>query len=260
MKALVDWNGQQLIVDFSRPKSLSIPLDPEAEHPKFFSEQPATARPLSRGEFVGDMTRGASCNAHVIEFSPHSHGTHTECIGHVRPERDAVTERIDQRPSLMRLMTVQPENRDGRREVPRAALDAIAGFDGTALALRTLPNAESKQWRDYDHDPDFPVPTANAMAFLCGLPLAHLLLDVPSLDRPESKGLGNHAAWWGLRDDVPCGVDHPEARSLTEMIYVPDEIPDGDYWLHLELAHFICDAVPSRPVIFPVQRGGGSSS
>ena len=42
-------------------------------------------------------------------------------------------------------------------------------------------------------------------------------------------------------------------RSLTEMIYVPDGIPDGLYWLHLELAPLVSDATPSRPVLYPLE-------
>ena len=34
------------------------------------------------------------------------------------------------------------------------------------------------------------------------------------------------------------------------MIYVPDEVLDGDYLLELQVPHFINDAAPSRPVLY----------
>jgi hypothetical protein len=37
------------------------------------------------------------------------------------------------------------------------------------------------------------------------------------------------------------------------MIYVPDDIIDGDYWLDLQLSPIVSDAVPSRPIIYPAQ-------
>ena len=38
--------------------------------------------------------------------------------------------------------------------------------------------------------------------------------------------------------------------SITEMIYVPDEIEDGTYLLELQFAPFENDASPSRPVLY----------
>ena len=37
---------------------------------------------------------------------------------------------------------------------------------------------------------------------------------------------------------------------MTELIYVPEEIPDGRYLLNLQIADFTSDAAPSRPVLF----------
>ena len=59
--------------------------------------------------------------------------------------------------------------------------------------------------------------------------------------------------WWGKNASVVPGVPQPAMRSVTEMIFVPDDIPDGLYWLDLQLAPFVSDAVPSRPIIYPVQ-------
>lgn len=245
----VSWHA-----DFSRGRSLAISFDPGGRHPNFFAEAGVQSRPLRRGQFVGDISCGGSCNAEVIEFSTHSHGTHTECIGHILPDRQAVIGTIDEAPTLMRLITIAAESLDEGGFIPATALGALADFEGGALALRTLPNGPDKQWRNYDEAPAFPVLSREAMEKLCESALMHLLLDTPSADHPESQGLENHATWWGLYARVQPGVPDPAARSITEMIYVPEDIADDDYWLDLQLAPIVSDAVPSRPVIYPVTR------
>ena len=38
--------------------------------------------------------------------------------------------------------------------------------------------------------------------------------------------------------------------TVTEMIFVPNEVHDGDYLLELQLPRFMNDAAPSRPVLY----------
>jgi hypothetical protein len=42
-------------------------------------------------------------------------------------------------------------------------------------------------------------------------------------------------------------------RTVTELIYAPDPIPDGHYLLNLQVAPLLADAAPSRPVLYPVR-------
>jgi hypothetical protein len=44
-----------------------------------------------------------------------------------------------------------------------------------------------------------------------------------------------------------------ERRSVTELVYVPNDLQDGHYWLQLELAPVCSDATPSRPVLYPLE-------
>ena len=39
-------------------------------------------------------------------------------------------------------------------------------------------------------------------------------------------------------------------KTITEMIYVPNIIEDGIYMLNLQIAAFVSDATPSRPIIY----------
>ena len=43
-----------------------------------------------------------------------------------------------------------------------------------------------------------------------------------------------------------------QEKTITEMIYVPNEISDGLYVLNLQIAPFENDASPSKPVLYKV--------
>jgi arylformamidase len=89
--------------------------------------------------------------------------------------------------------------------------------------------------------------------------IEHLLVDLPSVDRAEDGGeLVAHRVFWGL---PPGSRDIGESRrphaSITEMIFVPDELEDGPWLLRLEIPALNTDAVPSRPVLHPPVDGDG---
>lgn len=254
MLAELKWKGKPLQIDLATGRSLAIPLVPGGPQPAFFAATSMQSEPLENGDFVGDVRQGGSCNAEILHWAPHCHGTHTEGVGHILEDRVSVLDSIDTLPGLAYVFTVNAPN----GEISRTAIERNAGeifTDVTALILRTQPNPESKQWRDYTVEPDYPVLTAEAMQWLSRLPLKHLLLDTPSLDSMSNPDLSNHRVWWGEGlEDHGLGFN-PQSRSITEMIFVADDIPDGEYWLHIELSPLVSDATPSRPMIFPVTRG-----
>jgi hypothetical protein len=75
---------------------------------------------------------------------------------------------------------------------------------------------------------------------------------MPSIDRIYDEGkLANHRIFW----NVEPGSFEPNENSrvnntITELIYVPNNVEDGNYLLNLQIAPFDSDASPSRPVIF----------
>ena len=76
--------------------------------------------------------------------------------------------------------------------------------------------------------------------------IEHLLVDLPSVDREEDQGrLSAHKAFWGM-ETGPLRIN----STITELIYVPDEIPDGLYLLNLQVMNLANDAAPSRPVLY----------
>ena len=84
-----------------------------------------------------------------------------------------------------------------------------------------------------------------AAQFLKEQDVKHLLIDLPSIDKEVDGGLlAAHHIFW----------NHPEKTrfdsSITELIYVPDEVEDGSYLLNLNFAPFDNDASPSRPTLY----------
>jgi hypothetical protein len=95
-----------------------------------------------------------------------------------------------------------------------------------------------------------------AMALVAALGVEHLLVDLPSVDRLMDEGrLAGHRVFWGLPAGSadPAGATRPGA-TITEMIFVPDQVPDGPYALSLQIAAWASDAAPSRPVLYPVEK------
>ena len=245
-------------VDFTAGQAIAIPLDPHGPQPAFFTDEPASARPLRSGSYVGDVRLGGTCNAEVVELVPHCHGTHTECRGHLTHERLRVQETVFPEPALAQLISVTPKA-GGEQDYPqftREDLEAALRTDLPleAIVVRTLPNDPARQSMAYEHAPPYPVFSDEAMAWLASLPLKHLLVDAPSLDPAHDAGrLRVHRLWWCMAEhSAPAGLDCSR-RSATEMIFVPDAVEDGLYWLELGLSPLLGDATPSRPILYPVE-------
>jgi len=75
------------------------------------------------------------------------------------------------------------------------------------------------------------------------------LVDLPSVDREQDSGaLAFHHAFW----EVPKATNMK--RTITEFIYVPNNILDGLFILELQMSSFRNDACPSRPVLYSIER------
>ena len=64
---------------------------------------------------------------------------------------------------------------------------------------------------------------------------------VPDLNNPF---LGVH-----LTKNVKGEVNSDSKNTITELVYIPNEIQDGFYFVNIQLPHFKCDAAPSRPIL-----------
>lgn len=260
------------IEQLGSPIDISIPLYFNGKQPNVYGVERATSKPCEAGDLVGDTRRGGSCNFEQYTFIPHCNGTHTECVGHITHERVSVRDCLQDVFIPATLISVEPEKASGtvetcavefsendqlitRKTVRQAfqpfgdRLESLSYIQ--ALIIRTLPNDESKKTWQYLNDIP-PFFSTEAIEYIIELGFKHLLVDLPSIDRLFDEGkLLNHRIFW----NVPQGSFEVNEytrmnNTITELIYVPDEVEDGEYLLNLQIAPFVADASPSRPVLF----------
>jgi hypothetical protein len=267
-RLLIESEGRRFRADLGRAIDISIPLDFTGSQPSHFGAAPATASPLRSGKFVGDVRLGGSCNCEEYRVTPHCNGTHTECVGHLTQERVSVQQLVRGGPEIALLLTIEPESASQTNEAiePRphrgdlvitaralsAAWQRWDGLTPAALVLRTVPNDSSKLSCRYQESNPPAYLTQAAVELIVSQGVEHLLLDLPSLDRTHDEGwLSGHRLFWGL---PPGSRSISQARrphaTLTEMVFVPDDVAEGLYLLDLQLAPFVADATPSRPLLF----------
>lgn len=264
MTIFIEFNGREYSFDHDAPIDLSIPLQFNGPQPNAYGVGPAVSEPCAAGDLVGDTRQGGSCNFERYTLIPHCNGTHTECVGHITNERISVRECL--RDVFVRAVLISVEwERQGEEFVLGASeiKDALtrhtayAGRDAgvpSALIVRTLPNETGKLSGQYDGDNIPPYFSADAMKFIVDAGFGHLLVDLPSIDRLFDDGkLANHRTFWNVG---PGSFEvNPNTRmnsTITELIYVPNEVPDGEYLLNLQIAPFESDASPSRPLLFRI--------
>lgn len=232
----------------------SIPLEGSEQNVRAWYVSPPVVEPVRENGWVGAVAEGGSVNFRSIHFNPHGHGTHTECLGHITPEVHSVNRIIDKLLYKAIVVTVEPEIRlqqDGSvdRVISAKTLpSSLEGMKAEALLIRTLPNEPEKKHLNYsDSNPAYC--DTDLLPLLDELGVLHLLIDTPSVDREKDDGkLAFHHGYWGVPDNQRFD------RTITEMIYIEEEVPDGEYMLNLQTAPFVNDATPSRPVLFPLHR------
>lgn len=266
----LEQDGQLYAVDAANGVSLAIPLDLDGPQPAHFGAPAAQARPLAGGGFIGDTRQGGSCNCEAVTLVPHCNGTHTEGPGHLTETRLSVHASALRPLYLAALISVTPEDAADSVEtsapgpqpgdhlitarVIAPALATIGAPTVEALVVRTLPNGAGKRTRNWMKPPMPPYFSREAMALLVRRGVRHLLTDLPSVDRLLDEGLlAGHRVFFGMppQGRAEGDIGRPDA-TITEMIYAPDALPDGCYALSLQLAAWMSDAVPSRPVLFPL--------
>ncbi len=286
-------NGRNFSFDADKPLSIAIPLHFNGGQPNAYGVEWATSEPCEAGEMVGDTRRGGSVNFEQYKFIPHCNGTHTECVGHITHTRISVHDCLKDAFVLATLISVTPEkasetdetyavelNDDDlliTRKAIENALQSVRTQSGSdvvnfehsktiefnpvatargsdSLIIRTLPNDAEKLTKTYLKaiPPFF---STEAMLLIGQLEIKHLLVDMPSIDRIFDEGkLSNHRIFWNIAQGAfeisEASLIH---NTITELIYVPCEIADGNYLLNLQIAPFASDASPSRPILFALQ-------
>lgn len=253
--------------DLSNPLDISIPLIFNGAQPNIYDADRAVSKPCEIGTFVGDTREGGSCNFEEYRFIAHCNGTHTECAGHITDERISIQEILKDAFIPSTLITVLPQkaNETGDSYDPlKNTEDFIITEESLknglnvadenflkGLVIRTLPNNESKLSRRYMNELP-PFISIEAMQYIVSLGVQHLLLDIPSVDRTFDEGkLTAHHVYWNIAElKHELNSNSRPLSTITEMIYVPNEVEDGNYLLNLQIAPFVSDASPARPLLF----------
>lgn len=241
-------------IETQHGEDIAIELTKADSNPRAWYVDFPKMEPVRANGFVGSVAEGGSVNFRDISFNPHGHGTHTECYGHISRDWVSINDCLQEFWFKALLVTVKPETvmNAEHNEVDKViTLNQLIDLDLTdvqALIIRTTPNEVSKTSMNYSatNPPYFEGKLAD---WLVDQGIDHFLVDLPSVDREIDGGvLDFHHRFW----------KYPEAprkhATITEFVYVANEIPDGLYALNLHVAAFNNDAAPSRPVLYPLER------
>jgi arylformamidase len=254
MIATIRYREREFQLDLTKPLDISIPLSPNG--PRAWYVDPMHFSPVINQHFRGSVALAGSVNFHNVHFNPHGHGTHTESIGHITKELVNVNDLFKKHFFIARLITLEPIKVESEAAwkkpgdliiTKEKVINALGDERPEALVIRTSPNTIEKLSKNYSAT-NFPYFEEGALAWLCEIGVEHLLVDLPSVDREEDGGLLlAHRAFW----------NYPHAprmnSSITEFVFVRDEIKDGEYILNLQTAAFVNDATPSRPVLYSIR-------
>lgn len=293
MKINYSINNKNYTADLSKPLDISIPLQAGNEekivNPNcYHAEEPTFETIRFEGVFIGSVAEGGVCNYQRISLTPHGNGTHTECYGHLNnQEKENVT--INQCLKtfwfVARLVSLEPTKitedylqneefsqlkeiaeigdkvvlkkhlEEKLNELEKADIENATSIPYEALIIRTIPNSADKKTRQYSsQNPPYLEPSIGE--FLAHKNINHLLLDLPSVDREWDKGkLSVHKGFWNILTKNGKN-DFSQVRknaTITELIFVDNQIKDGIYLLNLQIPSLEIDAVPSKPVLYNIQ-------
>lgn len=225
---------------------ISIPFSDSLDQVNCFYAPFFKSEPVRIGDFVGSVIEGGPVNFNNIFLNVHGNGTHTECIGHLTKEIISVNNILKEYIFINHLISITPEKKNnGDLVIEKQTLEPILNdLNVQTLSIRTLPNDILKRSKKYSGTNPIYF-SKEAMDYIVSKNVKHLLVDIPSVDREEDNGLLlAHRSFW--KDDRALNC------TITELIYVPDEAPDGVYLLLLQTAPMELDAVPSRPILYPL--------
>ena len=245
MLANINHKDKSYQIDLSKPLDISLGLRGDSKNPIAWYLGAPVIEPVKDGDFIGKVSEGAAVNFNNVKFNPHAHGTHTECVGHITREFYSINQTLKNFFFPAKVISVTPEKWLEDMEITQAMISQKLRKDETdALVIRTLPNYNEKRSRKYSHT-NWPFLSENAATYIRDCGVQHLLIDLPSVDKEKDDGkLLAHKAFWNYPKNTRFDA------TISELIYVPNSIPDGNYLLNLQIASFENDAAPSKPVLY----------
>ncbi|WP_417799420.1 cyclase family protein [Tenacibaculum sp.] len=248
MIATIEYNSRKYKIDLSKPLDISIAIDTSKENVNAWYLDDPKIFPVSDGNWIGSVQKGADVNFNNIQFNPHSHITHTECVGHITEEVYSVNKELSKFFFLAEVVTIAPEQLKNKDFViSKEQLQNVLGNKKRdAIVIRTLPNLSDKKSMRYSNtNPTYLL--EEAAVYLKEKGIEHLLIDLPSVDKEKDEGkLLAHNAFWNTQGEIRMKA------TITEFIYVSNKIKDGTYFLNLMVAPFENDATPSKPTLYEI--------
>ncbi|MCI2228955.1 cyclase family protein [Polaribacter sp. MSW13] len=247
MKATIEYNSRKIEVNISNPIDISIPIDASKKNINaWYIDDPKIFPEMYEGEKI-KVSEGAVVNFNNIHFNPHSHITHTECVGHITEKVHSVNKNLKYYIFLAEVVTIAPLFHNGDFLIGVKQLKtALKNKNRDAIVIRTLPNLEDKKSMQYSNtNPTYL--SEKAATYLREKGIKHLLIDLPSVDKEKDEGrLLSHNAFWNTAGEIRMDA------TITEFIYVPNTVEDGEYLLNLMIAPFENDATPSKPILYKI--------
>ena len=244
MKAKIKINNRKIKVDLSKPIDISIALQNQKGTLAWYVNNPII-EPVINGDFIGSVAKGASTNFNKITFYPHANATHTECVGHITKDFYSVNQSLTAFFFLAELITIKPKKVKNDFVITKNQIEVLLkDKNSNTLIIRTLPNTLSKKNKNYSNtNPAYLL--EEAAVYLRKIGIKHLLIDLPSVDKEKDDGkLVSHKAFWNF--DKKLRLD----ATITEFIYVDNNIKDGLYLLNLQIASIENNASLSKPVLY----------
>lgn len=247
MKTSIQHTSGEFVIDMSKPLDISLSIRGDDKNPLAWYLQPPKIVPVREGNWTGKVSLGASTNFNDIYFNPHGHGTHTECVGHITPEFRSINDTLKAFFFRAKLISLEPVRQGEDRVITKAQIEKLfRSGEAEALVIRTLPNSIAKRTNHYSHT-NWPYFEEAAARYIRDCGVDHLLTDLPSVDKEKDGGkLLSHKAFWNYPKNTRLQA------TITELIYVPQKVEDGDYFLNLQIASFENDAAPAKPVLYKI--------
>lgn len=237
-------NGSSYAIDVSKPLDISLPLSFSDNNPIAWNLEAPQKSPVVFGDWIGSVAKGAPTNFNNIEFNPHAHGTHTECVGHITKEFYSINDHLKTFFFTAEVISVKPKHQGDDFIITKEQIENSLQTHPEAVVIRTLPNSDDKLTQKYS-ETNPPYLDVEAAVFLKEVGVKHLLIDLPSVDKEVDEGkLLSHNAFWNTAGKIRFDA------TITELIFVPNTVHDGQYVLNLQIASFHNDATPSKPVLY----------
>jgi len=248
MKTVITINTIKYTIDLSKPLDISMPIRGSKDNVNAWYIEEPKIEPAQIGEWTASVKEGASINFNNIQFNPHAHATHTECVGHITEKFYSINKCLKTFFFRAEVITVAPEKIDEDYVISKSQLKfLLKQRKPEALVIRTMPNTKDKLSRQYSNT-NWPYLTEDAAEFLKKIGVQHLLVDLPSVDKEKDDGkLLGHKAFWDVNGKIRKNA------TITEFIYVKNKIQDGKYILNLQIAPFENDATPSKPILYKIE-------